>query len=96
LALRRSSLVAGALGLKALDLGFDRGPIDDARRPVAAGKTRDERLKALEAFDVQAVELGEWIGSATACLPRLSPPAASPACIAAISRSAKGSSRAAS
>ena len=31
-----------------------------------------------------------WISSAADCLPRLSPPAASPACIAAISRRAKG------
>jgi hypothetical protein len=42
--------LTGALDLEALDLGFDRGPIGDARRPVAAGKACHERLEALEAF----------------------------------------------
>ena len=45
--------------------------------------------------DAQVVERdsprSSWISSAADCLPRLSPPAASPACIAAISRRANGS-----
>ena len=66
MALRRSSLVAGALGLEALDLGFDRGPIGDSGRTIAAGKACDERLEALEAFDVQAIEFGERLIAALA------------------------------
>ena len=51
-----------AFGLEALDLRFDRGPIGDARRPVASGKACHEWLEALEAFDVQTIDLDEWIG----------------------------------